>query len=128
MTKNELLNHIASQTQCTKAEAEQAIENVFGAIGEALERGDKVDLRGFGIFQVSAKSERQGRNPRTGETITIAARKAAVFKPSKELTARVNRTTDANMDRDNRDNHADKLPTTEPSAGPAKLHGDKIDS
>lgn len=101
VTKNELVDHIANQTQGTKKEAEQAVESVLGAISEALERGEKVDLRGFGSFQVNAKSERPGRNPRTGETMTIAARNVAVFKPSKELTARVNQRTHGSVDTNN---------------------------
>ena len=92
MTKSNLIDHIAGTTQATKKEAEQVIDVVLGQIAEALAKGEKVDLRlrGFGSFQANARKERQGRNPKTGETITIAARTVAVFKPSKELAERVN--------------------------------------
>ena len=90
MTKSNLIDHIAETTQSTKKEAEQVIEAVLSQITEALAKGEKVDLRGFGSFQANGKKERQGRNPKTGETITIAARTVAVFKPSKELAERVN--------------------------------------
>lgn len=90
MTRNNLIDQIAQTMQSSKKDAEQVIDAVLTPIVEALGKGEKVDLRGFGSFQVSAKKERQGRNPRTGETMTIAAKKVAVFKPSKELAERVN--------------------------------------
>ncbi len=89
MTKNNLIDQVTETTECTKTDAEQIVEAVLGQIAEALTKGEKIDLRGFGTFQVSGKKERQGRNPRTGEALTIAARKVVVFKPSKELAARV---------------------------------------
>ena len=90
MTKNNLIDHIAETTQRTKKDAEQVIETVLSQITEALAKGEKVDLRGFGSFRASERKERLGRNPKTGEAITIAARTVAAFKPSKELTERVN--------------------------------------
>ena len=90
MTKSDLIDHVAETTQSTKKEAEQVIDAVLGQITEALAKGEKVDLRGFGSFQATAKKERQGRNPQTGNAITIAAKTVAVFKPSKELAERVN--------------------------------------
>ena len=90
MTKNNLIDHVSQATNGTKKDAEQVIDAVLAAITDALSKGEKVDLRGFGSFQVSGKKERQGRNPRTGETMTIAARNVAVFKPSKELAGRLN--------------------------------------
>ena len=119
MTKANLIDDVARITEHTKKEAEQMVDAVLEVITAALERGDKVDLRGFGSFQVSGRKERQGRNPQTGETITIAARNAAVFKASKELAQRVNGTTDT----DGTDEGADHA---QPSEGSAKLHGDKI--
>ncbi len=59
-------------------------------VSDALAKGEKVDLRGFGNFVMREKAARQGRNPKTGETIEISARKAVAFKPSKELAAKVN--------------------------------------
>ena len=67
-----------------------AVEAVFAAISEALEKGDKVQLIGFGTFDVSERAAREGRNPRTGETMKIAASKAPRFKAGKALKDRVN--------------------------------------
>ena len=66
------------------------IDAVLEHMGEALAKGEKVDLRGFGSFSSKDKKARTGRNPKTGEPIEIAARKAVGFKPSKELAAKVN--------------------------------------
>jgi DNA-binding protein HU-beta len=93
MTKTNLIDHVAEATKGTKKETEQLIDAVLASITDALVKGEKIDLRGFGSFQVSGKKERQGRNPRTGETITIAARNVAVFKSSKELSGRLNGTS-----------------------------------
>ena len=90
MTKTNLIDQIAESAGRSKPEAEQIVEAVLSRIAAALANGEKVDLRGFGSFQVSAKKERQGRNPKTGEALTIAAKKVAVFKPGKELAERVN--------------------------------------
>jgi integration host factor beta subunit len=95
MTKNNLIDHLAETTQLTKKDAEQVIDAVLGQITEALAKGEKVDLRGFGSFQANAKKRRQGRNPQTGDAITIAAKTVAVFKPSKELAERVNQPSTA---------------------------------
>ena len=122
MTKNNLIYHVAEATKGTKKDTEQLIDAVLASITEALVKGEKVDLRGFGSFQVSRKKERQGRNPRTVETMTIAARNVAVFKPSKELSGRLNRTSE--------DEAGAGLTTdtvAQPSQGSAKIHGDKID-
>jgi DNA-binding protein HU-beta len=66
MTKNNLIDHLAETTQLTKKDAEQVIDAVLSQITEALAKGEKVDLRGFGSFQANAKRQRQGRNPQTG--------------------------------------------------------------
>ena len=97
MNRNNLIDQIADTTGSSKLDAEQIVDAVLGQIAEALRNGEKVDLRGFGSFQVSEKKERQGRNPRTGETMMIPAKKVAVFKPSKELAERVNRTVTAEL-------------------------------
>ena len=115
MTKNTLVDHVAEATQRTKKETEQILDAALAGIAEALAKGEKVDLRGFGSFQVSGKKERQGRNPRTGETMTIAARNVAVFKPSKELSGRVNGAAGGGQE------------AAQPGQGSAKVHGDKLD-
>jgi len=89
MTKQQLIEKVAANTAVGKAEAEAAVDSVLAVITEALRSNERVDLRGFGSFVVKDKKERQGRNPRTGETITIAAKRDASFKPSKELTEKL---------------------------------------
>lgn len=86
MTKQQLIEKVAAKTELGKAAVEVAVDSVLELIGEALRSNERVDLRGFGSFVVKERKERQGRNPRTGETITIAARRNAIFKPGKELT------------------------------------------
>ena len=86
MTKPQLIDVVSVKTGRKKAEVEVVLESVLGAIAEALHENQRVDLRGFGSFVVKEKKERQGRNPRTGETITIAAKRNASFKASKELS------------------------------------------
>jgi DNA-binding protein HU-beta len=123
MTRNNLIDHVAKVTQGTKNETERLIDAVLASITEALAKGEKVDIRGFGSFQVSGKKERQGRNPRTGETMTIAARNVAVFKPSKELSARLNGTATGREEPGGTNNTV-----AQPQEGSAKIHGDKLDS
>jgi nucleoid DNA-binding protein len=123
MTKASLIDHIAEEMKGTKKETEQIIDAVLASITEALVKGEKVDLRGFGSFQVSGKKERQGRNPRTGEAITIAARNVAVFKPSKELSGRLN---GGSEDEPGNDITTDTV--DQPQQGSEKVHGDKIDA
>src|ERR1039458_2907036 len=89
MTKQQLIEKVAAQTELKKSEAELAVDSVLAVIAEALQANERVDLRGFGSFVVKDRKERQGRNPRTGETITIAAKRDASFKPGKELTEKL---------------------------------------
>ena len=89
MTKQQIIDAVATATERPKAEIETVVDSLLGEIGKALRSGERVDLRGFGSFAVKDKKARQGRNPKTGETIQIAARKAATFKPSKELSDRL---------------------------------------
>jgi DNA-binding protein HU-beta len=86
MTKRELVDTVATKTERAKADVETVLDSVLEVIVGALHANERVDLRGFGSFAVKAKSARQGRNPRTGETITIAAKRDANFKASKELS------------------------------------------
>jgi DNA-binding protein HU-beta len=89
MTKQQLIEKVAAKTELKKSEAEVAVDSVLAMIAEALQANERVDLRGFGSFVVKERKERQGRNPRTGETITIAAKRDASFKPGKELTEKL---------------------------------------
>lgn len=90
MNKVDLVSAVAKQAELSKKDAGLAVEAVFDAISEALEKGDKVQLIGFGTFDVSERAAREGRNPRTGETMKIAASKAPRFKAGKALKDCVN--------------------------------------
>lgn len=85
MNKNELISAIAEKSGLTKVDAKSALEATVAAVTEALAKGDKVSLIGFGTFAVVEKGERTGINPRTKETIKIAARKSVKFKQGSEL-------------------------------------------
>lgn len=89
MNKTELVAAVAEKAGMSKKDTEKAINGVFDAIGEALAKGDKVQIAGFGGFEVKAREARTGRNPKTGETIEIAASKAPVFKAGKGLKDKV---------------------------------------
>ena len=85
MTKSELVDQVAEQTGMTKKDSAKAIEAVVGAVTKALSSGEKVQLVGFGNFEVRRREARMGRNPRTGAQIKITARKSPVFKAGKAL-------------------------------------------
>ncbi|MCY3768879.1 MAG: HU family DNA-binding protein [Gammaproteobacteria bacterium] len=85
MNKAELTDVVAARANLSKADASSAVESVFLAVGGALGRGESVSLLGFGTFSVSTRAARTGRNPRTGETIQIAASRVVKFKAGKGL-------------------------------------------
>ncbi|GAB5045656.1 HU family DNA-binding protein [Thermodesulfovibrio sp. TK110] len=85
MTKAELVSKIAAKAELTKAEAAKALDATIDAIKEALKKGDKVTLVGFGSFYVSKRKARKGRNPRTGQEIKIPATKVPKFTAGKSL-------------------------------------------
>ncbi len=85
MNKTELIEHIASQTELSKADAQRALEAVISGIKTTLKKGETVSLLGFGSFSVSKREARTGRNPKTGEAMKIKAAKVAKFKPGKGL-------------------------------------------
>ena len=90
MNKNDLVAAVAQSTDTSKADAAKAVDSVLDAITSALTSGDGVQLIGFGNFSVADRAARQGRNPRTGETIQIAASKQPKFKAGKALKDAVN--------------------------------------
>jgi DNA-binding protein HU-beta len=90
MNKAELIAAIAEQSNLTKADAGRALDGLTQAIENTLKVGESVTLVGFGSFEVRARAERSGRNPQTGEAITIAASKTPAFKPGKSLKDAVN--------------------------------------
>ena len=85
MNKRELTDAVASAADLAKADAARAVDAVLGAISGALGQGDSVSLVGFGTFSVKHRAARQGRNPRTGETIQIAATSVPGFKAGRAL-------------------------------------------
>ena len=90
MNKNELIARVASATNLSKADAGRAVDGVFSSISTALAGGDAVRLVGFGTFSVANRAASQGRNPRTGERIWIAASKQPKFKAGSALKGAVN--------------------------------------
>ena len=90
MKKSELVEAVATAAGLTKADATRAIDATFATITGALKKGNKVPVAGFGTFGVSKRAAREGRNPRTGETVKIAARKAVTFKAGTALKEAVN--------------------------------------
>jgi DNA-binding protein HU-beta len=90
MNKSELIDSVARRSGLSSAETARVVEAVFESIGAALRSGDTVNVAGFGSFAVSARAARTGRNPRTGEALTIAATKVPKFRPGKALKDAVN--------------------------------------
>jgi DNA-binding protein HU-beta len=90
MTKNELAEQVATRTGLATSQARQAIEAAIESVSDELARGGEVALAGFGKFSVSNRAARTGRNPSTGETIQIAASKAAKFSAASALKKRLN--------------------------------------
>ena len=91
MNKAELITSMAEKSQLTKKDAEAALKAFIDSVQEALEGGDKVQLVGFGTFETRERAAREGRNPRTKETINIPASNVPVFKAGKEFKERVNK-------------------------------------
>ncbi|NQX99427.1 MAG: HU family DNA-binding protein [Flavobacteriales bacterium] len=90
MNKAELIDAIAGDANLSKADAKRALEAVTSNVTDALKKGDKVALIGFGTFSISARAARTGRNPQTGATIQIKAKKVAKFKAGSALSSAVN--------------------------------------
>lgn len=89
MNKSDLVDAVAAAADISKSDAAKAVDGVFDAIGDALKKGDDVRLSGFGSFHVTKRAAREGRNPKTGKTIKIAASKSAKFKAGKGLKEKV---------------------------------------
>jgi DNA-binding protein HU-beta len=83
--KLDIVNAVVNKTGVTRTKAEQAVETVFGAMKTALGKGERIELRRFGVFNVRPRKTGIGRNPRTGQEVSIPPGKAVRFKPGKEL-------------------------------------------
>ena len=91
MTKSELIEKIAAvQNQLSAKDVELAIKTMLDHVADALARGDRVEIRGFGSFSLNYRSARVGRNPKTGEQVNLDGKYVPHFKPGKELRERVN--------------------------------------
>ena len=89
LTKAEVAEHLFEKVGLSKRDAKDMVEVFFEEIRETLESGEQVKLSGFGNFDLRVKSERPGRNPKTGEDIPISARKVVTFRPGQKLKSRV---------------------------------------
>jgi integration host factor subunit beta len=91
MLRSALVAHLQEEFRSMKAaDVERAVDIVLDEIAQALASGGRVELRGFGAFSVRTRDARLGRNPRTGDTVSVAAKKVPFFKPGKELRLKVN--------------------------------------
>ncbi len=91
MTKANLVETVAKEADMTKKDAEQLVEIIFESIIGSLNKGEKIELRGFGSFRIRERDARKGRNPKTGEAVDIPAKRVAYFKPGKELKEIINK-------------------------------------
>ena len=90
MIKADLINRIAEEMDISKQEAETGVNLFFETIKDALQRGEEIELRGFGSFRFRTRDARAGRNPRTGEPVQVLPKKVLYFKPSKLLKNMIN--------------------------------------
>ena len=91
MTKAVLVEEVAQVTDLTKKDAEVIVDTVFRCIIDALHRGEKIELRGFGSFRLRQREPRKGRNPKTGDRVDVPPKKVPYFKPGKDLKELINR-------------------------------------
>src|ERR1035438_662009 len=87
MTKAQFAEALSHKLDQSKQESERLLDAVLETVSDALQRGEKVELRGFGSFKIRETKARQARNPRTGVAVSVPAKKVGTFKPSKELSA-----------------------------------------
>jgi integration host factor subunit beta len=90
MTKAELVEEVSKVSDLTKKHSEIIVETVFQSIIDALQRGEKIELRGFGSFRLRQRESRKGRNPKTGERVDVPPKRVPYFKPGKELKDLIN--------------------------------------
>jgi integration host factor subunit beta len=91
MTKAELVEEVSRVSDLTKKHSEVIVDTVFESIIEALKRGEKIELRGFGSFRLRKREPRKGRNPKTGDRVDVPPKRVPYFKPGKELKDLINR-------------------------------------
>jgi len=113
MTKSELIEAVAERTKITKSRAELVVNCVFDAMTAALERGEGIEIRGYGSFTVRSYKPYDGRNPRTGNQVSVPSKRLPFFKVGKELKSLVNEGTgpiaaDTGADADDDSDHEDQ--------------------
>ena len=126
MTKSELIERVAEAAKLTKGKAELVVGTIFGAMTEAMVRGEGIEIRGFGSFTVRQYKAYEGRNPRTGGSVHVKPKRLPFFKVGKELRARVNLSTaplddddeDLEMIDDEDDEAVEAAPRRAPAAAP----------
>ena len=95
MTKADLIDEVSKFSNLTKKETETIVNTIFDNITDALAKGDKVELRGFGSFRIRHRNSRKGRNPKTGDRVDVPSKHVPYFKPGKELKDLINRALEA---------------------------------
>ena len=93
MTKAELVEEVSRVSDLTKKHSEVIVDTVFESIIDALKRGEKIELRGFGSFRLRKREPRKGRNPKTGDKVDVPPKRVPYFKPGKELKDLINKDT-----------------------------------
>lgn len=89
MTKKDIVLKVSDETALKQTEVKKVVQKTFDYIVEALARGEKIELRNFGVFKIKQRKSRTGRNPRTGQAVPISPRKVVVFKPGLEMKNKV---------------------------------------
>ncbi len=97
MTKAELVEEVSRASDLTKKHSEVIVDTVFETIKDALRRGEKIELRGFGSFRLRRRDSRRGRNPKTGDRVDVPPKRVPYFKPGKELKDRINQVDEAEL-------------------------------
>ena len=90
MTKAELVEEVANQSDLTKKDAEVIVQTVLDSITDSLQKGEKIELRGFGSFRIRHRNSRKGRNPKTGDSVSVPEKRVPFFKVGKRLRELVN--------------------------------------
>ncbi len=98
MTKAELVEEVARVSELTKKHSEIIVNTVFDSIVTALQKDEKIELRGFGSFRIRQRRSRQGRNPKTGDKVDVPAKRIPYFKPGKELKELINTSSGASTE------------------------------
>jgi nucleoid DNA-binding protein len=89
MTKKDIILKVSDETNLKQIDVKKVVQRTFDCIIEALTRGEKIELRNFGVFKIKQRKSRTGRNPRTGQVVPVPPRKVVVFKPGLEMKKKV---------------------------------------